>query len=1055
MELVDQPGRVPYPKNDTTRSWVETVGRQNGLLKPQILLRIATDTHYVLNHNNVQLYGDTPRRGQTKSMMNVALPGQRIPGIYNWNVTENIDQVTQAGSFEALNTHLVSTYQTTLTTALDGGVHNLTLKATWAQDSLFVVEKATGTGTTRPGNNNITKYKDSQGYYFREENVMFRLFNDQQFTTASSTGFPDPAIPQDDDNDVPNDANWPSSTTGAGSYYIQIDDEVVRVVAKSGNTFNIPPGGRAVNGVLQAHAIGAPVKLLNFGPFTGEWVGMGYMNVDDFNPQKAILRPGTCLVSYEGWGDIQGPLTHLFNPGKNYVFTGYWFVVGIEPSLSDDGTPRVRVDLESAGHMFETQKITPHLLQRIKTQYGQWRIGEKNQTIWGSAGHSRDIPGDWVDYSAWNPDLPGAYPMKINIELAQHKEFMEHMNSTNMGLDCEFCQQERKDWLKTHENPDTLARKVAAMAPGVARTKLADRQAELALLEAKAIGRHIYKESIRVMNAEAGPIKTYLRLVSTIAAAAWDHPAYGTELAQRFTKIPSKLFDNIRNMSTGLVYNGQLDFSLDNSDADYEFSRPTYQDVRIISRRRPLTCPFSSTYDKAPFSQPMKDLADVNGATFWVNREGYPVFVPRLFPLRPSGKGFRDLAKAIPYPSERNEWFMYYGGSIASYSHSLNSSAVITQCIVTGTDAFQNANPVTVYAGGTGFSGNDRITYSPLAGNKEGLALTSGVQQTETTSLDNQVLGLDWNTKPETWGLKQEISNNTVVLNALPPLYDGSPSKTQGDKGKAVVRIKLIVNFFLERGYMAPFFMGSLYVYALDANDDRYTAKTKEGVRQLQLYLLTKSTDPGMTGLPALTANGTYNRTTYLWITRWLSIAKHYIRFDIFWYIMAGLTWDHYVAAITGVPVPFRKTSGAKNPVQGGDFQVETPKWIIDDKGMQQEVSKWHKTFAQSMVNVGNRVVDDSINKATARSINCNIADPRIQPGDVIWCEVPGFLGSRNTQGENRPPFTNGIYVNSITRSMDLTAGTYTASYSGYRFRGVFDDGLSTSAVNSGYDFIT
>ena len=89
-----------------------------------------------------------------------------------------------------------------------------------------------------------------------------------------------------------------------------------------------------------------------------------------------------------------------------------------------------------------------------------------------------------------------------------------------------------------------------------------------------------------------------------------------------------------------------------------------------------------------------------------------------------------------------------------------------------------------------------------------------------------------------------------------------------------------------------------------------------------------------------------------------------------------------------------------------------------------------------------------SSNKATQQVFNSNLADPRIQLGDVIWGTVPGYLTPVNYFGHAKQPFQNGVYISSITRNMDLQQGTYTASYQGYRYRGNFDSILMTNANN-------
>lgn len=1046
---LDTPGRIPYEWPDDTRNWVESIRKiraannQSDLVKPQLTLRFATDTNYIHNEQRT-LYGDLRReRAETKAVMNVALPGQRLGGVLNWNVNESIDQITSKGSFEALNCLPVSQRNSTLSAGLTGDRYSSTITATFVKNSLFVVDR-------RPGNGNIEKQKDFDGYTYREENVEYRTFAHQTFAVADASAFPNPAIPNDDDNDIPLDTEFPNSATGSGSYFVLIDNEVIRVVQKSGNTFYIPPGGRAVNGYLESHNTGATVHLLGYAPYTGNWTGLGYLNVDDFHPQKSVLRPGTCIVSYEGYGDIGGLLQHEYDKQRSYQFTGYWFVSGLEPSYGEDGVPRVRVNLEGPGYMYDAQNVSPDMLQRIKNQFGRWRVG--GQSIWKASGHNRDIPGDWVDFNTWDPSLKDSYPMKIKTRYAQNKEFLEHMWSTEFGKNCLICRAESEEFYKTHEKSW--------------KTELAHQ---------RAIGKHIYKESIRVLEEDAGPIKTYIRLIATIAAAAWDHPAQNTELAQRFTKIPNTLFDNIRNIYTGLIFDGQynLDYigpeeTTGNAQADaaaasgFRWWNPTYDDAHVLMRRIEITCPFESTYDKAPFSQPMVDLAEVNDSVFWINREGYPVFVPRLWPLRPpkwgkvSAAGYRDLNKAIPYDTQDFEWFMAHGASIQGYSHSVDTTQALTQTWVTAKDAFDGQ--FTIAAGGTGVINGKRINYSPLAGNKEGLALTSGVQKVDTVSMENVILGLDWNTDPSAWGVVERRQGEGTVIPKRPALYNGVPKLYKGKKGHpgGVRRVQTTVNFFFNRFLIKPVESANGKIHRSLTVDGKFGPVTELGVKAMQRFIQARlPSNKKPTGNFTGAELGEYQKKTRNYLRNYFELHEEFLRTDIWHYVYTSLSqeeaWAKYVAAVTGIPVPMTKNT-QKLKYNVGNLGPDAPEWIIDDKGLQKEVAKWQKGFAKTAVNAGNRKVDDAINRATVRSIQSGLADPRVQPGDVIWAEVPGFLGLRNS-GNATPPFTNGIYVTNISRQMDLMQGVYTATYSGHRYRGEVGIGL-TAGTGKGYNFI-
>lgn len=1046
--------KVPYRIDDDTRAWLENY-RENDMVKPNLVLRIATDTNYIMNQNiSLPAY---PGKGSvnTKAIMNNALPGMRIPHIQNWSVQEQSDNPVSTASFEIINALQISPIVGRLATPLDNEQHSRIIKRTYVANSFGVV-------VPEDGNYDISTRVDQDGYPFKEGDVKYRTFYETTFDLEDASAFPDPSIPNDDDGkDV--ELTFPQFMGGAdahGSYYVLIDQEVIRVSKKAGNTFYILPGGRGQAGLIQSHTLGAEVRALGFGPDTGRWAGFGYLTIDDFRPYKNLLRPGTGLVSYEGYGEFPSQLVHDFDANRNYQFTGYWFVKGLEASLGEDGIPRLRVDLVGPGELLNKQKITPDLVQRIKTQFGQWRVN--GQTIWGASGHNRNIPGDWVDYNSWDPMQRDSYPLKIKTEFAQHKEFLEHMRESQSGLECPACMAERKEWLRTHEDPEVLTKQWENMPAGAAKEKLKQRIWDLSLLQARAVGRHIYKQSIRVLREEAGPIKTYIRLMATMAAAAWDHPAYGTDAAQHFSKIPNKLFDNLRKLDTGLIYNGQVDFDLARK-GKYDWTTPTYDDKRVIGKRSELTCPFESTYDKAPFLQPMMDLAEINGNKFWVDRQGRPVFMPPSVPFRPLGNK----------SWEKYQYFLKYGGSISAYSHSLNTETIVTQAWVTATTAFDST--FTIASGGTGWtSGGKRIIHSPLAGNKEGLALTSGVQQVETISMDNQVLGLEWNTQPANWGIQQKIvgsldtdgdisystdpdaRDKTSVLNAKPALFDGSPTVSKGSKYKdATKRIQKTINFFLVRQYLSPVVYKGKEYWTIEP-DGEFGELTERALDDLQKYLITNMVvgdrPTTLASMQAERDGKYYGRNTYLWVKTWLDAADDYIKTDIWWYATQGRTWEEYVGAITGINVPVLTNKGVKRKRRTTKYSIEEPLYTIDDKGLQREVEQWHKNFVKSAVNVGNRMVDDSINQASVRSITVNFADPRIQPGDILWCEIPGFLTTTDHFGRNRPPFSNGVWVMSTQRTMDLNNGTYTGSYSGYRYRGDFGITQPLGDVVTGFD---
>lgn len=1051
--LVDNIGRVPYQDSDNTRDWVEqhTI---DGRVAPWCVLRIATDTSYMLNQNRtINAYGT--RKIQTKALMNVALPGLRIPHVLSWSVNEALDQPVQTANFEMTNALQLSTVTTTLATPLAQQIHNPVIHSTYVENSKGVVSRL-------DGNVRVEDHIGSTGIPYAENDVHYRVYMPQSFDVESIAGFPDPGVPADDDGyDVEltyGEVGVPLvRAQGVGQYFLLIDQEVVQVSMLAGNSFQILPGGRAVNGYLQNHNIGAKVTLLGMGPSDrGKYAAFGYLTPDDFKPYKHLLRPGTCITSYEGYGEPPTKLSHFPKASDNYAFTGYWFVKGLECSLDENMQPRLRVDLVSAGELLNKQQITPDLVLRIKTQAGKWNV--KGKDIFGVAGHVRDIPGDWVDYNSWDSTLKDAYPLKIKTLFAQHKAFFDHMTQFQMGVGCEQCLAERKDYLANNPNPDTIRDQWASAPAGAAKDRLGQQLADAEMAMAKQNGQHIYKESIRVLH----PLKTYIRLMATMAAMAWDHPAHGTELAQRFSKIPNKLFDNIRELDVGLVYNGQVNFEI-LAKEDVNWEEPGYDVRRINAVRKPTTCPFESTYDKTPFFQPISDLADANGNVFWIDRHGRPCFMPPDYPMRP----YAHLS------DEQWEWFVKHGASITSYSFSLNTDQLFTQCWVTANTAF-DGSIFTVPAAGTGFSSTgERVLYSSISGNKDGLALTSGVQSVTTAEVEGRILGLDWNTIPEKWGVQQTLisSDNDKgkdqTLNAVPDMY---PGQTEIGKGshhtKWTRQVQQTINFFLIRRYLPPISYNSQFYYTIP-EDGKFGGLTEKALVDLQTYVLDNTPNGSHpndrpeanlhSNATAITAERTrknYGRDTYLWVHNWVyKVAPMYIKTDIWWYLFNGREWSEYVAAMTGLAIPLRSTGvKRKTTTKSSTYMVQTPMYRIDMPKFYAVVQTWFQKFAQDAVNIGNRIVDKSINVASVRSVSSNYADPRIQPGDVLWCDIPGHLAMYDVFGRVKSPFTNGIYVTQVQRQLDMTpGGQYTASYSGYRFRG--DNGKDRYGAQHKSDF--
>ena len=1114
-DIIKSAGKTAYQADDT-RNWVEPY-RVNGMLKPNFVLRFATDTNYVYNQHMVLPAYE--RKVYTQSIMNLTLPGMRVPHVLNWQVQESIENEVSSGSFEIINGLSVSSVTAELTSALTAERHSKTINASYVQGSLLftkVVEGDVDVSTI------IDRTINGKDIYFNEDRLRFRQFECQSFEIDDPyEKFPNPAIRIDDDNDIRDDRFFNEAAGfqhlgGVGSYYVKINNEIIRVVGKLGSEFFIPPGGRGINGILEAHSIGDTVTLLGFGPPTGEVTGIGMFSLNPYSPQRSPFRPGTALVSYEGYGELSS-LEHAFDASRNYQFTGYWFVDSVEESLGEDGVAKLRISVEGPASMLTKQQVTIDTVQRIGNNFGTWKappqIGEEDpKKIFSDAGHTRDIPGDWVDYNSWDSSIKGAYPLQVKTEYAQHKEYFDHMKETNLGKDCLQCRKEKAEWEKLHKEKK-------------GNTSNANKLN-------RAIGRHIYKKSIRVLREEGGPLKTYIRLLNTIAMAAWDNPPQGLELGQRFTKIPNKLYDNMRNIETGLLFNGQPTFNLSQSrntvpTKDFDWSSPGFSEYGIVYDVKTLTAPFESSYDKSSFSQPGRDLAEVNGSTYWINREGYPVFAPANWILRPfggssqtptelSGKpGYRDLAKTTPYTNEIGigEWFLSYGGSIHSYQKNIDPSGIITQTRVSCQTAFEEGT-FTIASAGTGSDKEGYpVFYGGRAGNKLGLALTGGVQQVDTLSLENLRLGLDWNTKPAAWGVQENRDGDIKVLEKRPDLYNpGGKEVSPGgsisvnkyknlsqnrskDWRNDIKKIQNTINFFLTRKLIDAHRFDSkkkddnnqkddkskgTWVYELK-EDGEYGEKTAYFVKALSKYLKQellaynedKNPEDPAAVIPSNevwnpnTSDGeTYSRYTYRMLDQYFTFFKQYLINDPVWWAYSDRTWTEYVAHIVGLPVAMKNTDKGTSSKKPSSKEKTKVNWVVDEKATQKNVENWMKQFHDDAVKAGARKVDMSIEKSVQRTIQSNIADPRIQPGDIIWVKVPGlekqyddrsFLPTYNQTGSEvtpvmRYPHTSGMYVTSISRQIDLQSGAYTASYSGHLYKGLYGrDFIDTKNKITGY----
>lgn len=990
---------VNPPSVDSTLNWVRSYSTNN-IVKPKLVLRMATDQNWLFHHAMQGLPNYGNQWVDAAAMMNCGLPGMRVPGITSWSTTESIDSVTQTATFECVNALPVSQRRTTLSTTMAAEYHS-------SSPSAYYVKGYDGI-TKQLG---VSQSLQQQGY--SEDRLLFRTFNNTDIACADLSDFPDPAIPTDESD---SQTYWGSPVSGAvGSYFILIDNEVIRVHRKTGNTLSIPPGGRGVNGIMENHSIGASVILLGFAPFTGEWAGMGYLSNAESSPQKGILRPGTCLVSYEGYegGFDTTNLTKAdWNSGstRSYEFTGYWFIKALDASLSEDGKPVVKVDLLSAGSVLSHQKITTRSLLSLKTGIDNWTA-----SAFDSVGITRNITGDWVDYKSWDPEAPGslANGLQIKTELAQHKQFFEHMNDTDMGVNCEYCQDE---WHRFVDRPDY---------------KLGSNP----VAETRQVGRHIYKESIRVYYGnngvwDAGPLRTYGKLMINLARFAYEHPMPANPLGHRWTKIPQTLWDNMIYFENDRVWNGQLSFVVNDElrqdgtpDPLYPWQWRTNQmdDLPAQFWRTPLAAPFESTYNMQDWSQPIQDLADLNRMTFLFTRRGEPIFIPR-------GLNLRGVSYNSQFPfANRGIWYMGWGGSVTNYSYNQDPDSVISNVYVTGTTAFDSEFTIEAAGTGTDNAGNF-FWYSPAKGNPEALALTGGVAQVETATIDGLVLGFDWNSEGGAWSLQLDRgADGTVQVSKMPPIPKNTIKLGANNNDKSVRNFKKFFNFLRVRNYIVAVLWDGEYVYTLNEDSD-FDDMEEACVKAVQSFL------KGASGVStahqnAITVDGVWTIDEHDAAIEWAENNEEFIKKDVWWYVMSGLDWEQFVCAIVGLPVPQRRDEEASG---------EEPTYLVDQLALRTSIQNWQTRFFHQAINIGNKIVEDSIGKATVRTITTNYADPRIQIGDVVYLAIPGYLSPSDPFGSNigsADGFSHGTYITAITRTMDFGNGTYNATYSGYRYR--------------------
>lgn len=1099
---------------DDTRNWADTY-RINGRLKPGLSVRAATDSNYI-NGMSVALpaYGGTTVFAN--AICNILSPGQRIPGLLSWSVTESLSNITQTAQLEVLDALPISSTSAKITgfavgtPSLQGAPSTITpvnyMPAQWCSTTIRYqwVQNGSGISTQLVGNHPISMFYDptlaGNPYVqtFQEQNLQYRVFEPEIIVVDNISAFPNPMVPyteRDSAGGTTFNEWWDVGGFGdgaqmpVGAYYVLVDGiEVMRItkIDYANNYLYVIPGGRGAAGTITEHLVGGAVQLLGFKPFTGKWTALGYLMPQDFRTYQSPMRSGACFCSYEGYGDPgmyvgagATGLSKTFNRANNMCFTGYWFVTSPQATVDDTGTPKLSVTLQSAGYVVNEQQINIDTIQRSQAVLGNWAT-----TVFDEIGYTRAVPGSWLDYAQWDPSLPGSYPLGIMTEYGQNEAFFQHMQDSNMGTTCQECQNEYLDYIAQHEHG----------------------QATGSIAETRAVGKHVYQESIQVYNNggtfNAGPLKTFGRLMTAMAIGSWDNPLEGNSLGTRWTKMPNALFNNMLNWTNGRVWNGQLGFEFSSETDSYDFSNQTHTDEFVYGLRVALKCPFQVTYDQQPWSQPGLDLASMNHMTYNFTREGYPIFIPVGKILRglPNPANNAALGTNTPtgwftdnYGNEtcdmdvgHGNWHLAYGGSIDQYTHTIDPTGIYTLVYVSCQTAFGNEVQFTVPAAGTGIKPtqafneqtNEKLVwYSGKVGNKEGLQMTSGVQQTDSVTIDNLLLGLDWNTKPASWGLTlTRDANNNLQVDAQPPCPDPAPhlyyfnSPDSNRHPNTVQKIQKFVNFMIERRYIGPAVTDALghivYNYQIVESKvfDEPTAAGVIGVQQFmaqadngvntsqwpttfqrdtsgaQPRYIFKMPNPngGYQGYEYIDNEGQWGEATYQACHYWLQNNKEFIMTDVWWYVQNGLSWDQYVAAIVGLPIPQYQDAATDG------------KWAIDQIALDSEIEQWMKQYFKDAVNYGNSVVDDSINQATQKVIQTNFADPRIQMGDVIWAEVPGYMSNANRFGTsgNSSNTLNGIYVTDISRTMDLQNGTYSATYQGYRYAGNFENTVVVNPSN-------
>jgi hypothetical protein len=1073
---------------DDTLNWALDGGKR---VKPGLVLSVATEANYISRRRAVIPNYHLSTEVDTKALLNCASPGMQLLGVLHWSVNESLDTLTSSATVELLNALPVSQITTTLTSDLPGQFHDPNILWSYYRDP-----KGQTAAEPPPQPNPYDPTSLLVAARMHESQIIVREFRSESFTVSSTAGFPGAGVPITESEEPSVFRNYRRDDVGA--YFLLIDNEVVRVTKTNDSGFVIPPGGRGVNGIIESHTSGATVHLLGFGPPTGEWTAQGYLTQREFAPQTSLLRPGMCLASYEGFGNFNnGNLTKASwsqNDPRRYDFTGYWFVKGQESTLTTDGIPKCTIELASAGHILEEQKITSDAVRALG-QSGDSKHSTYLKDAFNRAGSQRDIPGDWVDYNSWDPTLPSSVPLQIKTEYAQHKAFFDHMQSTTNGKDCEFCKDE---WLHYINGYQGSAAHAVGLDP---------------IAETRAVGKHVYKQSIRVMNDSAdgknspGPIKTYGRLMVELAKIMWEMPTvggsvetgaraladapYGTD-GPRWTKMPSVLWANMRQyQSTGLVWKQTLRFNpisstthLTVSPAEIRSQLNITDELGASLVTQPLMCPFESSYDKQPWSQPIKDLADVNRMTFMFNRQGFPVLAPRGLRLRGiSGTDAYnpgnfvaastpvniDSANTCPRPGGADgNWHLSWGKTISAYNYNFKPETALTKVYVTGTDAFDEA--FTLTSAGTGIDPTGKLVwYSGVVGNAEVLQYTGGVQQVDTMSLDNLKLGLEWDTAPAgNWSLKlNRGTDGTIEVSKRPivPKMLGKNTLSYKSKKNSKAQVKELqqtYNFLRVRFYInaAPLSATPKTVEYIETitEDGIFGLKTQAAVFEMQRFLKSKSLDAfAEFGGKSATANyslahklkvdGEWSAAEYFALESWLTKNAEYIKKDVWWYVLGGYDWNYYIGAITGLAIPQRK-----GPSTGSGKSKSATNWVTDLTAFKSALATEQTKYYIQVLNFGNEMLHDAANKATVRTITAALADPRICLGDVIYADIPGHVEQVAPETGSLVPSStenssNATFITQLNREMDLAAGTYTGSYSGYRYQ--ISNELERQRINS------